>query len=266
MSRRSTTRRICAQLLAMAAATSARSLTLSDFELITSNAIPLHCITAYNLPLLGCNKSDFAKDRSCSTSCLISVRAVEAGIQIACYNVNPDPSTLVGQAVAGKLAEILCPGETSTTTSTRVVTRTVGSFTAIPTPTTPRTTPATSRDITSTAPTLATTTSENQESETQTTTESPTPETQPTETLETTETSTDAPTTLVVTTTLTPPQTTSAQQTARPTQPTQQDDSNESPGGSPFDPVIANLGSRQGVSRWLEASLLVTTLLFLLLR
>ncbi|KZL72604.1 heterokaryon incompatibility protein [Colletotrichum tofieldiae] len=77
------------------------SLSLSNFQLITELSVPLGCLLAYNNPIQGCEATDFDSTRTCS-----------AKLQV---------NTLLGQALAGNLVNLLC-GATNQPTSSPVQT------------------------------------------------------------------------------------------------------------------------------------------------
>ncbi|KAK8100572.1 hypothetical protein PG999_010946 [Apiospora kogelbergensis] len=58
--------------------TASAALSLADFQLIASNAIPSNCIAAYNSPIVGCSKRDFRSGRQCSADCRGGCRPQDA--------------------------------------------------------------------------------------------------------------------------------------------------------------------------------------------
>ncbi|OAA48867.1 hypothetical protein BBO_01912 [Beauveria brongniartii RCEF 3172] len=79
-------RRTDASLAAMAllaASVQGTILTLSTVEMITSFAVPLSCIFAYNTPISGCETSDFTSGR-CSPGCQRELLRVQTNIQASC--------------------------------------------------------------------------------------------------------------------------------------------------------------------------------------
>ncbi|KAK0646537.1 hypothetical protein B0T16DRAFT_164371 [Cercophora newfieldiana] len=84
-------------------------LTLSNFQLITSTGVPLACILTYNTVLPSCQTTDFTQGNTCSTACVNGVRSVQRAVQTACDQVSAASNSLLGQALEGNLAEVLCP-------------------------------------------------------------------------------------------------------------------------------------------------------------
>ncbi|KAJ2895060.1 hypothetical protein MKZ38_006967 [Zalerion maritima] len=119
------------------------AVTLSSFQFIASDGVPLGCIIAYNTPLTGCSEDDFESGSTCSDSCIRSIERATANLASACESVDPADGSLLDLAVSGELLDVLCPnsddlpattssGASSTTTSSRVTTTTLR-FTTIPT-------------------------------------------------------------------------------------------------------------------------------------
>ncbi|KAK0623483.1 hypothetical protein B0T14DRAFT_494958 [Immersiella caudata] len=130
-------------LLLMASVSAAQTtqatqgLTLSNFGLITSTGVPLACILTYNSVLPGCQNSDFTQGSTCSTACVNGIRSVQRAVLTACDQVSAPPNSVLGQALAGNLVELLCPASGATTSSPSKKTTTAS------TATTPSTTLAT---------------------------------------------------------------------------------------------------------------------------
>ncbi|EFQ25313.1 uncharacterized protein GLRG_00457 [Colletotrichum graminicola M1.001] len=47
------------------------SLSLANFQLIADLSVPLGCLLAYNIPIIGCETSDFDSRRTCSVQCTL---------------------------------------------------------------------------------------------------------------------------------------------------------------------------------------------------
>ncbi|KAF6792618.1 hypothetical protein CSOJ01_14159 [Colletotrichum sojae] len=105
------------QLLFLASASSAAtiisigdtSLSLSNFQLITQLSVPLGCLLAYNNPIAGCTANDFKEGSNCSNSCRRGLSRMQTNLQDACEAVQVQTNTLLGQALAGNLINLLCP-------------------------------------------------------------------------------------------------------------------------------------------------------------
>ncbi|AEO57898.1 hypothetical protein MYCTH_2118373 [Thermothelomyces thermophilus ATCC 42464] len=91
-------------------ASTASALSLSQFQPITSATIPLSCILAYDTEIPGCAISDFVEGATCSSSCLRGLRRLEYALQIVCDDADAPKISLLGQALEGNLAAVLCPG------------------------------------------------------------------------------------------------------------------------------------------------------------
>ncbi|PQK08142.1 hypothetical protein BB8028_0001g02210 [Beauveria bassiana] len=171
-------RRTDASLAAMAflaASVQGTALTLSTVEMITSYAVPLSCIFAYNTPISGCETSDFTSGR-CSQGCQRGLLRVQTNIQASCTTVDPQPNSLIWEAQKENLVNALCNREPPQQGTTR---------TQSPTPST-----TSALSITVTVP-VSSTTSSKTPSFTQTMSSSTTttaPTTTPTTTLTTTST------------------------------------------------------------------------------
>ncbi|KAK4195570.1 hypothetical protein QBC40DRAFT_185523 [Triangularia verruculosa] len=101
-------------------------LSLSDLQLITSNAIPISCILAYNSPIIGCQISDFRQGNPCSIACRQGIRRKEATLGEICSDVDVPVRTLLGLALQGLLEKVLCPapGQGTVVTSSIIPTGT----------------------------------------------------------------------------------------------------------------------------------------------
>ncbi|KAK0388326.1 hypothetical protein NLU13_4571 [Sarocladium strictum] len=95
-------------LALLASAASARTISLSSFELISSIFITPACLDAYNTPLEGCELQDFLLGRKCSQACIAGLQTIEATIQQACNTANPRPGTLLSRTKAGELVVAVC--------------------------------------------------------------------------------------------------------------------------------------------------------------
>ncbi|KAK0736881.1 hypothetical protein B0T21DRAFT_347311 [Apiosordaria backusii] len=107
-------------------------LSLSDLQLITSSAIPISCILAYNSPMIGCQISDFQRGAPCTSQCRQGIRRKEATLGEICSDVNVPVRTLLGLALQGVLEKVLCPqpGQGTVVTSSVRVTSTSTTATA----------------------------------------------------------------------------------------------------------------------------------------
>ncbi|GKT95923.1 heterokaryon incompatibility protein [Colletotrichum tofieldiae] len=97
------------------------SLSLSNFQLITELSVPLGCLLAYNNPIQGCEATDFDSTRTCSAKCTRGLTRMQSTLQDACQAVQVQVNTLLGQALAGNLVNLLC-GATNQPTSSPVQT------------------------------------------------------------------------------------------------------------------------------------------------
>ncbi|KAL2201130.1 hypothetical protein P885DRAFT_65419 [Corynascus similis CBS 632.67] len=165
-------------------ASTVSALSLSQFQPITTATIPLGCILAYNTDIPGCAINDFVEGSTCSESCLRGIRRVEYALRIVCESANAPRISLLGQALEGNLAEVLCP---STSPGTPIASSSRNPMPAptSATPTTRRTSserpltfttvrPSSTRLSASTATTESETKTEERESSTSTTNTSPT--------------------------------------------------------------------------------------------
>ncbi|KJR88366.1 uncharacterized protein SPSK_07771 [Sporothrix schenckii 1099-18] len=109
-------------LLALAAPHAVSALSLSNFQLITSTAVPINCILAYNQQLTGCTLSDFTvsnsrrRDRNtCSVACQAGIARAQETIQNVCGGIQSSGSvtTVLGVALSGDLVGLLCGGSES---------------------------------------------------------------------------------------------------------------------------------------------------------
>ncbi|ETS83035.1 hypothetical protein PFICI_04911 [Pestalotiopsis fici W106-1] len=108
-------------LLALTSTTSA--LSLANFQIITSNAIPSPCIVAYNAQIAGCTQTDFTNGNQCSTLCISGLRAEGTIVQAICGGLDVNSKSLLGLVLDGKILETLCPGADSDTTTVQVTVR-----------------------------------------------------------------------------------------------------------------------------------------------
>ncbi|GJC96110.1 heterokaryon incompatibility protein [Colletotrichum higginsianum] len=84
------------------------ALSLSNFQLIAEVSVPLGCLLAYNNPIQGCEATDFASKRTCSTTCTSGLARMQSTLQDACQAVQVQANTILGQALAGNLVTLLC--------------------------------------------------------------------------------------------------------------------------------------------------------------
>ena len=224
-------------LLVMASTASAFS--LSNFQIISSASVPLGCILAYNSPIPGCTMNDFVRGKGCSAACVNGLTKVQNTLESACYDVNADSGTVLGQVLLGNLVALVCPGsspETPVSTPSK-------SSTAAPTTVTRTTSSRPALTFTTVRPSSTTTSaSTTQTDEPDTDTESSTSGPSPT----------DAPGTQLTTIPFeqsSPPTSASSSpsSTTRAASPDPTPD-NSSGFGSPFD-VVAS-GSTQLAARW----------------
>ncbi|GKT49840.1 uncharacterized protein ColSpa_10021 [Colletotrichum spaethianum] len=84
------------------------SLSLSNFQLITELSVPLGCLLAYNSPIIGCRATDFENSRTCSAKCTRGLTRTQNNVRDACQAVQVQANTILGQALAGNLINLLC--------------------------------------------------------------------------------------------------------------------------------------------------------------
>lgn len=92
----------------MAGSAAAKSLTLSDFESISSPNAPVNCVQAYDTPLAQCTPGDFTGGKACSAACKDSVKQTEVVIQQTCSGVTSDEESLLYRGQRGELVAVLC--------------------------------------------------------------------------------------------------------------------------------------------------------------
>jgi hypothetical protein len=220
-SRRRSSRRPAgaAGLLALASTTSA--LSLANFQIITSNAIPSPCIVAYNSPIAGCSTTDFTNGNQCSTLCANGLLAEASIVEAICGGLEVNPQSLLGLTLDGKLLDTLCPGLNTGTTTVKVTVQ-PSTTKAASTTTLDRTLTTTSSSIIRTTTTISSSTE---------TTSSTAIINAPSQTSSTTQAS--------AVTTNTVSQTSSTSDTATSTTTTQEAGATRG-GGSPFDTVVQN--------------------------
>ncbi|KAK4167564.1 hypothetical protein QBC43DRAFT_134305 [Cladorrhinum sp. PSN259] len=233
-------------------ATTASALSLSNFGLITSSAVPISCILAYNSQISGCVTNDFVFGNTCSSECVRGLRRIQSTLQSVCVDVNAPGTSILGQVLLGNIVGLLCPsgnggggGATSTrTTSTTTKTFSTSTIRVVPSTTTSSrlqltlTTVRPTFTTTTASASLSTTTSEVSEETTASSEEVP-----PAETSIPSFVQSDAgPTT-----------TSRATSKTRTAGGTEQTTAPESGGGSPFDFAVQNNGAlRRGVlSGWM---------------
>ncbi|KAJ3482020.1 hypothetical protein NLG97_g7679 [Lecanicillium saksenae] len=144
----------------LAAHAQGQLLTLSAVEMITSFAVPLSCIFAYNTPLSGCEIGDFTNGR-CSANCQRGLQRVQANIRASCDTVEARPNSLIWEAQRGNLVNALCksdaPERTATAAPTRLTPTPITTSAASITVTIPLSTTKSSKEASSTtAPTTDT--------------------------------------------------------------------------------------------------------------
>ncbi|SPQ22605.1 32186d07-b847-4645-a01a-09db6c925614 [Thermothielavioides terrestris] len=228
-------------------ASTASALTLYNFQPITSAAVPLSCILAYNSRIPGCKMDDFVKGNTCSAACVGGLTRVQSTLQAVCSDADVPPTSVLGQALLGNLVQLLCPGTgTSPDDST--------SSSASVTVTITRTSSRSALILTTVSSTATTTAAATQTEEPDTSTTSPSTTTATPDTLSQTFIQSPAPTSVLATTSTT---------TSAPEQ------TSESPrrggGGSPFDPVVLHNDSAALTARWVTAALVSLGLCLLLL-
>ncbi|KAL1844525.1 hypothetical protein VTK73DRAFT_2355 [Phialemonium thermophilum] len=95
-------------ILAMAT-TTASAMSLANFQIIGSSAVPLSCILAYNSPIAACSTADFTSSRTCSAACARDLQRVESRLLAVCDGVAAPSASVLGQALLGRLVDLLCP-------------------------------------------------------------------------------------------------------------------------------------------------------------
>lgn len=100
-------------------ATTASSLTLSSFQLITSSGTPIACLIVYSAPLAGCSTRDFTSGNACSPACVAGIADVQSRIVDVCDGVDASSASVLGQAQRGNLVPLLCPSRGQASPSTR---------------------------------------------------------------------------------------------------------------------------------------------------
>ncbi|KAK0113219.1 hypothetical protein ONS95_014914 [Cadophora gregata] len=110
---------------------SAMALSLSNFQEITSTAIPLSCLLTYDTQISDCKKKDFNK--GCSDDCVQNLLDIQSDVQDVCSTILVNPSTLLGIVKSGGIVAALCPTLGSTTTSTSSTSATPQIIVTIPT-------------------------------------------------------------------------------------------------------------------------------------
>ncbi|KXX78964.1 hypothetical protein MMYC01_204726 [Madurella mycetomatis] len=114
-------------------ASTASALSLSSFEPIVPNTVPISCILAYNNDIPGCTIDDFMQGSSCSARCIRGLADVQRNVQAVCNGVDVPLTTVLGQVLAGNLRELLCPSAPPVSSSIRPPTTLSTSTTATPT-------------------------------------------------------------------------------------------------------------------------------------
>lgn len=96
-----------ASLVFLAGTASANSLSLSNFQSLTSS-VSVQCLYAYNLPIRGCSPSDFGSGATCSEGCIAGLQAVQFSVQGFCTNINAASNSLLVEVKGGHILDALC--------------------------------------------------------------------------------------------------------------------------------------------------------------
>ncbi|KAK4189538.1 hypothetical protein QBC35DRAFT_513961 [Podospora australis] len=110
-------------------ASTASALSLNNFQVVTSSAIPISCILAYNSQIQGCRHTDFKRGSQCSAACVNGLVKVQSTLQDVCGDIRVDIASVLAQALQGNLVQLLCPasatspGIITTTTTSRASSR-----------------------------------------------------------------------------------------------------------------------------------------------
>ncbi|KAK1597147.1 uncharacterized protein LY79DRAFT_666891 [Colletotrichum navitas] len=109
------------------------SLSLSNFQLIADLSVPLGCLLVYNLPLSGCETTDFDSRRTCSAQCTRGLAKKQSTLQQVCGSVQVQSNTV--QHYEGctapdqhRLAAAAAAATTTTTTTNTAATSATGIF------------------------------------------------------------------------------------------------------------------------------------------
>jgi len=89
----------------------ADAISLSQFQAITPDQIPVDCLVVYTSTINGCLQTDFANTGSCSNKCMQGIQTKQSQLQVFCANLVVNPRSLLGLALSGDLLELLCPGQ-----------------------------------------------------------------------------------------------------------------------------------------------------------
>lgn len=238
------------ELLVMASGASAVS--LSDFQLITSNSVNFGCILAYNAPIIGCSSKDFTQGHTCSNGCIGGLQVLEMTLETVCDGVDAPDNSILGQALQGNLVDTVCPSGDDSTTSTTLTSKT--STVAIILTSTEKSIPSLTR--------IPPTTTSSQD-ETTSTTETPTELSTIVVETSSAATSADASPAQTTNTAQQTTDTTGAQQTAPSS--SKQPEATRG-GGSPFDATVDNSSALQLVPALAQQCVLALALGLLLLR
>ncbi|KAL5084099.1 hypothetical protein Trisim1_012329 [Trichoderma cf. simile WF8] len=234
-----------ASLVFLAGAASANSLSLSNFQSLTSS-VSVQCLYAYNLPIRGCSPSDFGSGATCSEGCIAGLEAVQFSVQGFCTNINAASNSLLVEVKGGHILDALCKKDAP-----------LKSTTPTPTPPPPQTT-SESKKTTSTTSVASTTSTTSQPISTTSSVSSTTVTTAATSAIPTTLTSVTIPSSTSESTTEATNAATS--QTTNDQQPTSTSEENTKPtrrpntqpgsgGGSPFDFVASSKATEFGLTR-----------------
>ncbi|KAL2256064.1 hypothetical protein VTK26DRAFT_2254 [Humicola hyalothermophila] len=97
----------CLFLMVASMASATAALSLSSVQPLRSHP-GLACNLAYSRPIPGCTIRDFQDGATCSADCVRGLNFLENILQMACSDRGVDPSSILGQALAGHLVAILC--------------------------------------------------------------------------------------------------------------------------------------------------------------
>lgn len=221
--RRESPRRPLITAVSLALVSSASALSLANFQLITSNAIPSPCIVAYNTQIIGCSTSDFTNGNQCSSLCINGLLEEASIVQAICGGLTVNGQSLLGLTLSGSILETLCSGSGASTTTVKVTVQ-----------------PSTSsRSTLSTTQSQITTTTSSSTAYLTTTISDATTTTSSSSAIINVPSSTSSTTTISVATTITDAsQTTSTSSTEVSSTSTAQEAGTTKGGGSPFDAVV----------------------------
>lgn len=128
------------------------AVSLNDFQAVQDGVLPVACSLVYHAAIEGCTTADFSSRLSCSLSCVAGLGQTEDETQDQCAMVDTDSRalSLLYAAQRGSLILNLCVGNgftltpsssttirTTATVPSLTTTRTIGSFSLIPSATPP---------------------------------------------------------------------------------------------------------------------------------